>query len=62
MTEEELAYWYWLSDVKGVGPTITKKLIGEFGSPFAVFKSSRDELLARGLIRESMVESIQKAK
>lgn len=62
MTKEDLAYWYWLSDVKGIGPTISKKLLGEFGTPFAVFKAAKDELIARTDIRESLTDNVQQAK
>jgi DNA processing protein len=62
MIKEELAYWYWLSDVKGVGPTITKKLLSEFGNPIAVFNATKDDILAKALIRESLVNNIQQAK
>lgn len=62
MLEEELAYWYWLSDVKGIGPTISKKLLSEFGSPVVVFNTTKDDIAAKTDIRKSLVDNIQEAK
>jgi DNA processing protein len=62
MIKEELAYWYWLSDVKGIGPIISKKLLSEFGSPVAVFDATKDEIMAKTGIRKSLVDNIQQAK
>lgn len=62
MTKEELAYWYWLSDVKGIGPTISKKLVTGFGSPFAIFNATKDDIVAKTGIRESLAGNIELAK
>jgi DNA processing protein len=62
MTKEELAYWYWLSDVPGVGPTISRKLLSAFESPVAVFNASKNDVIASTGIRETLADSIQRAK
>lgn len=62
MLAEELAYWYWLSDVKGIGPTIFKKLLSEFGNPVAVFNVVKDDIVAKTDVRKSLVDNIQQSK
>lgn len=62
MIKEELAYWYWLSDVRGIGPIISKKLLSEFGSPIAVFDATKDDIIAKTGIRKSLVDNVQQAK
>ena len=39
-----LAWWYWLSSVKGLGPAYTRSLLDAAGSPEAVFNASRKDL------------------
>lgn len=40
----ELAWWYWLSSVKGLGPAYTRSLLDAAGEPKGVFDSSREQL------------------
>ena len=40
----DLAWWYWLSSVKGLGPAYTRSLLDAAGEPKDVFDSSRKVL------------------
>lgn len=42
--ESDLASWYWLTSVRGLGPTYIRTLVETFGSPKRVFETSRGEL------------------
>jgi len=62
MTPEELAYWYWLTDIKGIGPIISKKLLDEFGSPTEVFNAAQSEIVLRTGVRDSLADNIERWK
>lgn len=40
----DLAWWYWLSSVKGLGPAYTRSLLDAAGEPKDVFDSTRKDL------------------
>jgi DNA processing protein len=62
MNPEELAYWYWLTDVRGIGPIISKKLVDEFGTPTQVFSTAKSEIVLRTGIRDSLADNIDHSK
>jgi len=62
MNPEELAYWYWLTDAKGIGPIFTKRLLDEFGAPTAVFNAEKSEVVVRTGIRNSLADNIERSK
>jgi len=62
MNPEELAYWYWLTDVRGIGPIISKKLVDEFGTPAQVFGTAKSEIVLRTGIRHSLADNIDHSK
>lgn len=62
MNPEELAYWYWLTDAKGIGPIISRRLLDEFGTPAAVFNTDKSEIVVRTGIRNSLADNIERSK
>lgn len=62
MNPKELAYWYWLTDVRGIGPIISKKLVDEFGTPVQVFGTVKSEIVLRTGIRDSLADNIDHSK
>jgi len=62
MDANELAFWYWLTDVKGIGPVISQKLLDRFSGPLEIYQSTKDEIVERAGIRASLAENIEAAK
>lgn len=62
MDDDELVFWYWLTDVKGVGPVITKKLIDQFASPYNVYNAKAESIVERTGIRASLGSIIEASK
>jgi DNA processing protein len=62
MNPEELSYWYWLTDAKGIGPIISRRLLDEFGAPAAVFNAEKSEIVVRTGIRNSLADNIERSK
>lgn len=60
MNEEELFYQIALTQVKGVGPSIAKRLINKAGSARKVFKSSLRELVKQSAVSENKIKAIQR--
>ena len=56
-TSEETLHWLALRLIPGLGPRHAVPLIQQFGTPQAIFRASRSELLAAGL-RGSVAQSI----
>ena len=62
MNPEQLAFWYWLNDVKGIGPVISRKLLDGFGNPENVFNSSKPEIMEKVQIRENIADNLVNSK
>lgn len=62
MNPEQLAFWYWLSDVKGIGPVISRKLLDRFDSPEIIFHSSKSEIIEKTQLRENIADNLENAK
>jgi len=62
MNPEQLAYWYWLNDVKGIGPIISKKLIDQFHTPKEVFQADKNTLLSMTTIKSNIIENLNNSK
>lgn len=62
MDADELAFWYWLTDVKGIGPVMTKKLIDQFADPYQVYSTTAEVIVERTGIRASLAGNIEAAK
>lgn len=45
MADEELLYWIWLTSIKGIGPVISKMLLGKFKNPKYIYEASEEELI-----------------
>lgn len=46
MNENDLIYWIWLSEVKGIGPVLARSLLRKFTTPKIVYNSEIEELLS----------------
>lgn len=55
-------YWIWLSEIKGIGPMIGKKLLQKFIKPQNVFKATYEELLHLEGIGEKTAKTILDSK
>jgi DNA processing protein len=55
----ELHYQIALTLVKGLGPTLAKRLIAELGSAEAIFKATPDQLLAVERVGRTAIEDLQ---
>lgn len=62
MDIDELAYWYWLTDVKGIGPVISKRLLDSFQSPIHIFRATAEEITEMSGIRKNIASNIIRAK
>ncbi len=62
MDIDELAYWYWLTDVKGIGPVISKRLLDSFQSPIHIFRATAEEIMEVSGIRKNIASNIISAK
>ena len=43
--EDDLIYWLWLSTLNNIGPVSQNFLLNYFGTPYNVYKASKDELI-----------------
>lgn len=59
MDSNELAYWYWMTDVKGVGPIISRRLLEQFQHPYQVHSASSSDILERANIKAHLVTNIK---
>ncbi|ACV64749.1 DNA protecting protein DprA [Desulfofarcimen acetoxidans DSM 771] len=55
-------YWIWLTQLKGIGPILQKKLLDKFGSPESIYLASGTELMTIAGINNKTVEKIQASK
>ena len=62
MDANELAYWYWMTDVKGIGPTISRRLLEQFHHPYQVHTASKSELVERANIKIHLIDNIELSK
>lgn len=58
----DLAYWYWLRDVKGIGPFRCRLLVSAFGSPDRIFDASMQDYLAVGQVGKKLAKSLEDSK
>lgn len=57
-----MKYWVWLSQLKGLGSVLQKRMIEYFKSPEGVYNSDMDELLKVEGIGKKLAESIYSSK
>lgn len=57
-----LLYWVWLSQLKGVGPVLSKTLVDMFKTPENIYNVSRDEIMGVYGIGNIIGDSIFKEK
>lgn len=55
-------YWIWLSEIKGIGPVMGKKLLEKFNVPENIFKASYHELISVGGVGEKIAKTIVESK
>lgn len=58
MDPNELVFWYWLSDVKGVGPATFNHLLDIYGTPKGVFEGCDADSTERESISPSLARAI----
>lgn len=58
MKENELIYWIWLSEIKGIGPVLARSLLKKFNSPECVYNVEEDELLSINGIGTAVAKTI----
>lgn len=59
---DQIEYWLWLTQLKGVGPVLQKKLLAYFKSPQGVYEASIDGLKIIDGIGLDLATSISKAR
>lgn len=62
MKENELIYWIWLSEVKGIGPVLARSLLQKFKTPNCVYNAEEDELLSINGIGPAVAKTIINSK
>ena len=60
--ETNLAWWYWLASVSGLGPAYTRVLLNAFGSPCNVFKAKTEDLEKAIKLPGKTVNALEKSK
>ena len=58
----DLTYWYWLRDVKGMGPFRCRLLLEAFGSPDRIFNGSMEDYLEVGQVGNKLAMSLEDSK
>jgi DNA processing protein len=59
---EELLFWIWLNNVKGIGPVTAKMLLSIFRDPEDIYKAHRNEFEGIKGIGDSKVDSIMNSR
>lgn len=62
MNENELIYWIWLSEVKGIGPVLARSLLKKFKTPDCIYNAEEDELLSINGIGPLAAKNIMSSK
>ncbi len=57
--QDDLVFWLWLTQVRGVGAKTSKKLLERFASPRAVYDASEEELLTISCIGQKLAGAIR---
>jgi len=58
----DLTYWYWLRDVKGVGPLRHRLLLRAFGSPERIFEAGPQDYLQVEHVGKKLANSLEDSK
>ena len=56
--DDDLIYWIWLTQIKGIGPIISRILIDRFKEPIEIYKASFNEFIEIKGIGKSIAEVI----
>lgn len=59
---EDLIYWIWLSEIKGIGAVISKMLLNVFKNPKVIYNASKEEIMNLHGIGNSTAELILNSK
>jgi DNA processing protein len=59
---EELVYWLWLNNIKGIGPVTAKLLLDVFKEPENIYKADKNELEGIKGIGDSKIDIILNSK
>lgn len=62
MVDEELLYWIWLTNIKGIGPSISKILLEKFKKVKYIYESCKDELIELKGVGEATANLIVNSK
>jgi len=58
----DLTYWYWLKEIKGIGPARCNGLLEVFGSPEEIFRSGLEDYLKVNTIGKKLASAIDSSK
>ena len=62
MDAPDLAWWYWLTSIKGLGPAYTSALLEAFGDPESVYHATGEDLARSVKLQSRTLFSIENAK
>ena len=57
-----IKYWIWLTQIKGIGPVLQKRLLNHFKDIELIYNASQEELLLIEGIGPALVENIESSK
>jgi DNA processing protein len=60
--KQELIYWIWLSEIKGIGAVISKTLLNVFKTPKNIYNASKEEIINLHSIGNATAELILNSK
>ena len=62
MDAHNLAWWYWLTSIKWLGPAYARELLEAFGDPESVYHATKEDLAQSVKLQSRTLASIESAK
>jgi DNA processing protein len=62
MAENDLRYWYWLRNIRNIGPARAKALVEDFGTPERVYQAGIESYLQVPGVGKDMATAIDESK
>lgn len=57
-----MKYWIWLTQIPGIGPVLSNRLLDKFKNPVDIYEANEEALLSVNGINSKHIDSIQRSK
>ena len=57
-----MEYWLWLSELKGIGPILEKRLLAYFKTPKAIYEAEQEELMLIEGVGSNLAKTIRQSR